>query len=355
MIELRGVRRRWGSFSLKGITLKVERGEYFVLLGPCGAGKTLLLETIAGFWFPEEGEIWINGREVTRIPPERRNVGFVYQEYGLFPHLPVSENILYGLKARGYPKKERERRMMEVVSALGIEDLLEREEIGSLSGGEKQKVALARALAPEPEVMLLDEPLHSLDYSSREQVFRMLKEINRSFNITVIHVTHDYSEARALADRIGVMNNGRLIQVDEPDRIFERPSTTFIAKFLGAENLFRGRYEGEEGGFHLVRVGDSIKIKAHLDGRIDPVSICVRPEEVKVSASPLNLENEFEGIVREISDRGMFVRVILDVQGVRFISHLYRGEFLRLPISIGSRVRLGFRSESVCVLEEDEG
>ena len=353
MIELKGVRRRWGGFSLKGITLRVERGEYFVLLGPCGAGKTLLLETIAGFWRPDEGEIWINGRDVTHIPPERRNVGFVYQEYGLFPHLSVKENISYGLRARGYSRKERERRVREVVEMLGIEELLDRGEVGSLSGGEKQKVALARALAVKPDVLLLDEPLHSLDYSSRERAYAMLKEVNRGLNLTVIHVTHDYSEARALADRIGVMNNGQLVQVDRPEEVFDRPKTAFAARFLGVENLFKGKIKRNEGGLLVMKVG-GLEVKALGGGEVDPGGICIRPEEVRVSREPLSLGNDFEGVVREISDRGAFIRVSVDVGDVRFISHLPRRDFLRSHLSVGERVYLGFSPESACVLIDDE-
>ena len=238
MIELKQLYRRWGNFSLKDIDLKTESGEYFVLLGPCGAGKTLLLETIAGFHVPEGGEILINNRDVTNLPSERRGVGFVYQEHWLFPHLSVRDNICYGLKDRRNSKRRQQHRLDELTELLGLQSLMSRQDTALLSGGEKQKVALARALAPQPELLLLDEPLHSLDMNIRDQVTHLLLEINRNLGVTVLHVTHDFTEAAALARRIGIMNDGRLIQVGESEEILLRPQARWVADFLGMKNMF---------------------------------------------------------------------------------------------------------------------
>lgn len=215
MIELKNLTRSWGNFTLCNINLKVAKGEFFGLFGHNGAGKTLLMETIAGIWIPQEGEVWINSRELTKTPPEERSIGFVYQEPLLFPHLSVKENICYGLKARRYTKKQSQQRFGEMMELLKLNQISLRRNVDRLSGGEKQKVALARALAINPDVILLDEPTHSLDEENRRLFYSAVKDLNQRKKITIILVSHDYGELKVLASRIGLMESGRIIRIDE--------------------------------------------------------------------------------------------------------------------------------------------
>ena len=262
MIELRGVSKRWREFSIKNITLEVKKGEHFVILGPTGAGKTLLLELIAGFHFPDEGRILIDGEDMTFSPPEEWNIGFIYQDYMLFPHLTVEKNIAFGLRARQRGRFKRERReeiarkVGEVLQMLGIEHLAKRRP-ATLSGGEQQKVAIARALAIEPRILLLDEPLSALDMRTKEQLREDLRRLNRENGITMVHVTHDQTEAAMLADRIAVMMRGRIMQIGTPREIFSRPASAEIAEFVGVENIFSGVVVSNEGGLVEIRIASA--------------------------------------------------------------------------------------------------
>ena len=218
MIELRGVECRWPRFALQDITFRVQEGESVGLFGPNGAGKTLLLETIAGIWIPRRGTILVGGTDVTRRPPEARPLGVIYQELYLFPHLSVEENISYGLRASGCSSRARRRRLEELAQVLGLGDLLRRRNITLLSGGEKQKVALARALATGPKIVLLDEPAHFLDPDSVRMLHDTLRQLRESGRLTMLHVSHNYDELQALTGRILVMRQGRIVRVDSSGR-----------------------------------------------------------------------------------------------------------------------------------------
>lgn len=216
MITLSGVGRTWKQFSLRDITLEIGSGEYLGLFGPNGAGKTLLLETIAGLWVPTHGTITIDGQEMTRTPPEQRQLGVVYQELYLFPHLSVRQNICYGLKARRVPPQRMAQRVEELDHLLRLGDLMDRRNIALLSGGEKQKVALARALAANPRILLLDEPAHALDPESCHTLYGILETLHTANRLTLVHVSHNYAELERLADRIIVMEQGRITRSKPP-------------------------------------------------------------------------------------------------------------------------------------------
>jgi len=239
MIEIKNLRVDLGSFQLQEINLDIKQGEYFIILGPTGAGKTVLLETIAGLYPAQGGEIWLNGREITRLEPEKRGISFVYQDYVLFPHLSVRENIAFGLRRGKVGKKEAQDRVEWVVGLLGVSHLLDRKP-DTLSGGEQQKVALARALIVSPEVLLLDEPVSALDPQTREGVQHELRQIHDRMQTTVIHVTHDFEEAIALGDRIAVLGEGRIQQVGTAEQVFRQPNSEFVARFAMARNIFAG-------------------------------------------------------------------------------------------------------------------
>lgn len=285
MLELRDLRKQLGQWSLPGLDLALEPGEYFVLLGPSGVGKSVTLELIAGLQSPDHGQILWKGEDVTLSPPEDRPFALVYQDCALFPHLCVRSNIAYGPKVSGVRAGEISRRVASLAELLRITDLLDRE-VGSLSGGEEQRVALARALATRPELLLLDEPLSALDASIREYLRGELARLHGESGATFLHVTHAKEEARHLADRVGVMLDGRLVQVATPRVLFREPTSVEVSEFLGLRNVLplqcteAGR--GSVGGVSLV--GAPLEPgREHL---------WIRPEEVILSREPPALSGE---------------------------------------------------------------
>jgi len=348
MLSVRNLSKKWAEFSLKNINLDVKDMEYFAVLGPTGAGKTLLLELIAGFHRPDKGEIWMDGQALTDLPPEKRAVGFVYQDYSLFPHLTVEENVGFGLRLRKISKSEARKKMQQTMHALNISGLAKRYP-KTLSGGEQQKTALARALVLEPSVLLLDEPLSAVDAQARERLREELKNIHNKFGTTTIHVTHDHEEAILLGDRIGVMNDGRIIQVGDPDEIFRKPKSEFIANFVGVENIFRGKSK-VKGGIAKIDIGKGVEIEA-VSEKGGEVKACIRPEEIIVSKRPVKSSgrNMLRGPISEISDRGPTVRLRVDA-GREFTAVITKKSFTDMRLKIGSKVYLAFKASSVHVI-----
>lgn len=242
MLKIEHLHKKLGNFELKDINLQIAQGEYFIILGPTGTGKSIVLETLAGLYKPNEGSIYFNEVDLCKEYPENRQIGFVYQDYVLFPHLSVKDNIIFGLKQKKLPKNEIIQKLNEVVSMFKIAHLINRRPL-TLSGGEQQRVAIARALITSPKILLMDEPLSSLDPQTKEEFIYMLKNIHQSRKNTVIHVTHDFNEAIYLADRIAVMNEGTIVQVGTPQEIFKKPNSTFVAKFIGMKSIFNNTME----------------------------------------------------------------------------------------------------------------
>jgi ABC-type Fe3+/spermidine/putrescine transport system ATPase subunit len=236
MITLDGLQHRFGEFTLGPVSLDIGAGEYWVLLGPSGSGKSLLLQVLAGLVLPEQGRVCRDGQDMTRTAPEARGVGLVFQESALFPHLSVADNIGYGLRARGTAKALRERRIAEVVSQVGLAPIMNRP-TATLSGGEAQKVAIARALAISPKILLLDEPLGPIDFNGRVALQQELKRLHRTLGLTTLHVTHSREEAQAVADCCAVMLAGRVIQRGRAEPVFAQPRCAFVAQFLGASGV----------------------------------------------------------------------------------------------------------------------
>jgi len=233
-VALESLQASFGPFSID-VTLAARPGEYMVILGPSGCGKSLLLGLVAGIHAAQQGRVMLDGRDVTHMPPEQRGVGFVFQKSSLFPHLGVEDNICFGLRVRGTPQKERRSRAAELVRSLGLTLLLERP-TAALSGGEAQRVAIARALAPRPSVLLLDEPLSLVDHNARQDLQDELRRIHDETGLTVLHVTHNRDEARALGQRCAVMLGGRIIQAGTLEQVFGQPRCGFVARFLGADD-----------------------------------------------------------------------------------------------------------------------
>ncbi len=298
-----------GAVAVHELTLEIGDGEFLTLLGPSGCGKTTTLRLVAGLAAPDRGRILIGGVDVTRVPPERRQIGMVFQDYALFPHLTVAENVAFGLRERGVPAAKRESRVRDMLALVRLQ-----EHAGKyphqLSGGQRQRVALARAVAFPPQVLLMDEPLGALDLKLRQTMQIELSRIQRALRITTLYVTHDQEEALDLSDRIAVMDRGRLVQVGSGPKVYERPSTPFVADFLGRVNLFGGRIQGREGPWVLVEVGTH-RFRL-LDLAADEgasVTLGVRPERVRVAAAaPGDGAFALRGQVEKASFAGNLVR-----------------------------------------------
>ncbi len=345
MIRIENLSRDWKEFKLTNITLEVEAGEYFVILGPSGSGKTMLLELIAGIWYPDTGKIYINDKEVTLLPPEQRGVGFVYQNYMLFPHKNVFENISFGLSLRKRDKDEIRTEVDEMMNLFGISHLANRMP-RTLSGGEQQRTALARALIIYPKLLLMDEPLSALDRITREELIVEMKGINKKFNTTIIHVTHNFDEALALADRIAILRHGEISQVGDSTEIFRHPKDKFVADFVGVENIITGIASEAGGKLTVIDTGNiSIYSSEQKEGN---VHITVRPEDItlameKVSTSARNV---FKGIVKEIIDQGALIKLTIDV-GESLVVFLTRQSFLDMELNIGKSVWTYFKATAV--------
>ncbi len=349
MIELKNISVEAGEFSLEDISLKVNKGEYFVILGPTGSGKTLLLETIIGICSLKTGRVLINCVDISNNPPEKRNIGFIYQDYMLFPHLNVSENIKFGLKSKKLGDEEIERKLNEIVNLMEIKHLLSRN-VRTLSGGEQQKTALARAIVTSPDVLLLDEPLSALDPGTKERLLSELKKIHSEIKTTTIHVTHDFEEAISLADRIAVMNCGRIVQTGTPDEIFRKPLSEFVAKFVGAENLFKGASMIKEGMSVIDLFGmDNTKIYS-LTPKEGDVRIIVRPEDVIVSKekSVSIARNSFRGKITAVYNKGALIKVVVDAE-IQITALVTRRSFEELNLNINSEVYVSFKASEVHV------
>ncbi|MDY6958297.1 MAG: ABC transporter ATP-binding protein [Halobacteriota archaeon] len=324
------------------MNLEVETGEYFVLIGPTGAGKSILLETIAGLYRPKKGFIEVDGIDITGKEPRRREIGIVYQDYMLFPHLTVIDNVRFGMKG------DEQLLLDNLLDLLDISQILSRKP-DNLSGGESQRVALARALVTRPKILLLDEPLSALDINTRESIISKLKEINESLGVTIIHITHERLEATSLADRVAVMNKGEILQVGRPEDVFRRPDSEFVANFVGCENLYKGRSVIDpDTGIADVEVG-GVTITA-TTSKSDDVFITIRPEDILISIDQIETSgrNSYHGKITEVKDMGNITRIIVDV-GILFSVVLTKRSFEDLFLGVGKGIYITFKASSVHV------
>jgi spermidine/putrescine transport system ATP-binding protein len=319
-VRLVDVVKRFGdAVAVDRINLEVLDGEFFSLLGPSGCGKTTTLRMIGGFEEPTSGLIELQGTDVTWLPPYKRNVNTVFQNYALFPHLSIYENIAFGLKRKGVNGSEVKSRVTDMLRLVELPGF-ERRRPTQISGGQAQRVALARALINRPAVLLLDEPLGALDLKLRKQMQVELKRIQQEVGITFIYVTHDQEEAMTMSDRIAVMNKGRYEQLGDPESLYERPTTRFVAGFLGVSNLLPGTADGTADGYALVRLKDGtrVRVPGSMVTQAPNVDIGIRPEKIRLigmDATPPTGHNRLRGVIKDASYIGVSTQYIVEIPG----------------------------------------
>ena len=364
LLRIEAVVKKFGTFrAVDRLSLDIRAGEFFALLGPSGCGKTTLLRMLAGFETPDEGRILLDGKDIAQVLPHQRPVNMMFQNYALFPHLSVRDNIAFGLKRAGMPRPQINTRVAEMIALVKLEGL-EKRKPDQLSGGQKQRVALARSLARRPQVLLLDEPLAALDKKLRESTQLELMELQRRLGMTFIIVTHDQEEAMTVASRIGVMDAGRLEQVATPRELYEAPASRWIAEFVGEVNLFEGQVAPHEGNRLVVSTRDAGTIfVAEPRQPVGKTNVCVaiRPEKVKLSrrgpaSDAINATaiNRLEGVVSDVSYLGGFTtyKVKLDSGAVLRSSMANTARLDIDAYSASQRVVAWFTPDDCVVLEQ---
>ncbi len=330
-LEARGLAKRFGPvLAVREVSFSVEEGELFALLGPSGCGKTTVLRLLAGLAAPDTGRVLIGGRDVTSLPPERRRIGLVFQNYALFPHLTVQGNIAYGLRFSGVPRRARAQRVRELLALVDLSGY-ERRRVHELSQGQRQRVALARALAPRPEILLLDEPLSALDAALRVQLRGELRGLLKELSITSVHVTHDQEEALAIADRLGVMREGELVETGEPERLYRFPRTPFAASFLGRANLWPAVVvEVGEAGPLVEVAGQRLRAEAEGFRPGEEAILFFRPEDAREGEGP------FRAVVHKSEFLGGRWEVVARLGGLELLIYSDR------PLAGGEEIRFSF-------------
>jgi len=342
MITIRGLNISLRDFHLRDVDLDVAENAFFILLGPTGAGKTVLLEAMAGLVPIESGSISIGGKEMTGLPPEKRGISIVYQDYALFPHLTVIDNITYGLRFHKIDKEVAQERLAQLLDVLNLSQLQDRLPT-NLSGGEKQRVSVARALMVEPKVLLLDEPLSALDPGFREDVREALKRLHRTSNITFMMVTHDFAEALSLAGRAAVMNEGRIEQTGGIEEIFKRPTSAFVADFVGMKNLFRAEFRA------MKALVSDLEIELGVKPSNTHGYIAIRPEDIVLSRERVSssMRNSFAGSVSAVIDQGFYYEVHVQAKGVTLKSLITKTSLMELGLRDTVPVFISFKAAAV--------
>ena len=335
------------------LNLDILRGEFLTLLGPSGSGKTTTLMMLAGFETPTHGQIYIDGKAIGHTPPHKRNIGIVFQDYALFPHMTVRENLAFPLQVRKISKSDIDEK---VSKALGMVELagFEARRPKQLSGGQQQRVALARALVFEPQLVLMDEPLGALDKNLREQMQYEIKHIHENLDVTVVYVTHDQSEAMTMSNRIAVFENGMIQQLSTPDVLYEKPRNGFVAQFIGENNQFSGKITAVSGDKCTVEINGGWIVKAlkvNVGGASQQTSLSLRPERVIINPAEGAVENVFEGRVAELIYLGDHIRTRVSVCGNDDFIVKVANSQVQAALKKGQHIRLGWSSDDCRALD----
>lgn len=352
-LELKNIKKSYEKEEevLQGISLSIGKGEFITLLGASGCGKTTTLRIIAGLETPDEGAVFLDGKEVTSLEPDQRDVNTVFQNYALFPHMNVADNIGYGLKLKKVPKPEIKKRVTEMLELVQLSGY-EKRKPSELSGGQKQRVAIARALVNNPKVLLLDEPLGALDLQLRRTMQAELKRLQKKLGITFIYITHDQEEAINMSDRIAVMNHGRFEQIGTPDEIYNRPKTSYVATFVGNSNIMKGTVERMAGSQVLINMCGQ-KVLAEARGEIlkpgEPVTFAVRSENIQMDE---NCGCGMEAVVKEKSFAAGQLRLCLALSdGTEVISSRYG---IDANVSVGEKVCFRFQARDAVLVDRED-
>ena len=350
MLHVERISKDLGSFAIRNVSFEVAEGDYFVLLGASGAGKTLLLEILAGLTPPDAGSVSWNGTDITRARIQDRRMGLVYQDQALFPHMDVRHNITYPLQARALARAARNAKAESLAETVGVSALLDRLP-GTLSGGEAQRVALARALATEPRCLLLDEPLSSLDTHARIHMRGLLRRLNRQGH-TIVHVTHDYEEAISLATHVGIMENGTVVQIGVPMDVFHHPKSEFVARFVGIRNVFKGVITLADQGLARFETGPLAFIVSS-DAPAGPGSLILRSEDITILREPIvsSAQNSFSGTITDIAPARLGAEVAVNI-GVEMIALITAESVERLGLQCGQSVWISFKATAARFIEE---
>jgi spermidine/putrescine transport system ATP-binding protein len=350
-IVIDAVTKLFGDFcAVDDVSFSIRDGEFFTMLGPSGCGKTTTLRMIAGFEEPTDGRILLQGRDVTFLPPARRNVNMVFQAYALFPHMTVWDNIAFGLQIKKVSRDETKSRVEEAIRTVRLEGF-EKRRPGQLSGGQQQRVALARALVNRPAALLLDEPLGALDLKLRKELQLELKHLQTQTQTTFVYVTHDQEEALTMSDRIAVMNKGIVEQIATPRELYERPATPFVAGFIGVSNLLRVRVDRRENGHAVMDLGDGERIVAGDPGADGELEITVRPEKIKLSAGDVaGTGSRVSGVVNDVVYLGSMTQLMIELRtGEALVVHRLNDEGVADP-AVGERVVLHWAADHSYVI-----
>jgi len=352
-LELRNLTKKFSDvIAVDDVSLKQNSGEFVTFLGPSGCGKTTALRLIAGFIEPTSGDIYIAGEKVTDLPPNKRDVGFVFQTWACFPHMTVFENIAYGLKLRKWSKSDIKKKVYEIMKLVDLTELKDKKP-PQLSGGQQQRVAVARALAIEPRVLLMDEPLSNLDAKLRERVRFEIKDLQRRLKITTVYVTHDQTETFVLADRMVIMNQGKVIQIGTPQEIYHHPKTAFVIDFLGRSNFLEGKVSQMDPSKDLIEITTPIGVvKASYNSRFkekDSVLMSIRPEFIRIFQFPGEAEgfqNIFEGQVSHTIFMGSSIHLTIRSENV----NLTKDVPITSPLKVNDRIIMAFNKSEIQVV-----
>lgn len=349
ILSLRNLRKRFGTaLPADDFSIDIMRGEFFTMLGPSGSGKSTVLRMIAGLETPDSGEILIDGKDMTRIPPWERGLGMVFQQYANFPHMKVGTNVAYGLRRSRLSKMEVQERVEGLLDMVGLQGFQDRR-VTQLSGGEQQRVAIARALAPRPTLLLLDEPLSALDEKIRREMQSELRAIQERTDTTFIYVTHDQEEALTMSDRIAVLNAGRYVQCDTPSEIFQRPRTPFVADFFRGSNILVATFS-EEAGRRSVAVAGAVAELPASARHGDVGQVAVRGEAILLDADAEAGELRLKAAITKVTYRGLYTNYELELPDGQILIATKSG---RSELQEGEMVDVGVSAEDITVLEAD--